>query len=63
VLERLSTDFVRSENAFTRYLRGCDFPNDLPAMGAAVADNVDRYRDYLKMVCAEGPTAGLEAVG
>jgi AcrR family transcriptional regulator len=50
VLERLSGDFIRSENAFTRYLRGCNFPNDLELMGAAVAQNVDRYRDYLKMV-------------
>lgn len=50
VLARLSEDFLRSENAFTRYLRGCNFPDDLTDMGAAVADNVDRYRDYFKMV-------------
>jgi AcrR family transcriptional regulator len=50
VLTRLSTDFLTSDNAFVRYLRTCDFPNDLPKMGEAIAENVDRYRDYMKLM-------------
>ncbi len=50
VLSRLSEDFLRSDNAFSRYLTRCDFPDDLPAMGEAIAENVDRYRDYMKLM-------------
>ena len=50
VLTRLSEDFLRSDNAFLRYLQRCDFPNDLPEMGEAIAENVERYRDYMKLM-------------
>lgn len=48
-LERLSKELVTDDNAFTRYLATSSFPADIEAMGAAIADNVDRYRDYLKL--------------
>jgi len=50
VLGRLSHEFLYSDNAFVRYLGSCEFPEDLPKMGAAIADNVDQYRDYMKMM-------------
>jgi AcrR family transcriptional regulator len=50
VLQRRSEDFLRPDNAFSRYLASSDFPNDLPELGAAIADNVHRYRDYMKLM-------------
>ena len=50
VLERLSREFLYSDNAFVRYLGRCEFPDDLPQMGAAIAENVEQYRDYMKMM-------------
>jgi AcrR family transcriptional regulator len=50
VLERLSRELVTDDNAFTRYLRESSFPDDIEAMGVAIADNVDRYRDYMKLM-------------
>ena len=49
-LGNLSADFVRVDNPFGRYLLTSQFPDDLPAMGEAIAANLDRYRDYMKLI-------------
>jgi AcrR family transcriptional regulator len=50
VIARESDSLLRSDNAFTRYLLQCKFPDDLEVMGAAIAANTDQYRDYFKLV-------------
>lgn len=50
VLARLADEFVHDDNPFVAYLRRSDFPHDLPKMGLAIAQNVERYRDFLKLM-------------
>src|SRR5450432_2760572 len=50
IIAKQSHELVHSENAFTRYFAASQFPDDLHEMSAAIADNVDRYRDYFKLI-------------
>lgn len=50
VLERLSREFLAGDSRLANYLRRCRFPDDLPALAAALSADADRFRDYFKMI-------------
>jgi len=50
ILKNLSEDFLYSDNAITKYLTHCRFPEDMEKLGGATLENVLRYSDYFKMM-------------
>jgi AcrR family transcriptional regulator len=50
VLERLSGEFLLGDSRLRAYLAASRFPDDLPALAAALAADAVTYRDYFKLI-------------
>jgi AcrR family transcriptional regulator len=50
VIESSSRDFLTSDSGLRRYLSRSRFPDDLEDLADALAEDVDRFRDYFKLI-------------